>query len=69
MPLYCPQALGVIVTTNKKYSLQASGWNANLIATGPSIGVIVSSAATVPSGVSGTVRWSALLQINENKYT
>jgi hypothetical protein len=42
----------------------ASGWNASLQATGSIIQLVVSTGPTPASGMTGTVNWSGMLQIN-----
>lgn len=60
--------LGFVAVTAQRYSLQASGWSANLIATGTNFAVIVSNHVNVPSGVTGTTNWSILSQLNERQF-
>lgn len=60
-------ALGNTITTNQRYPLGASGWFGVLQATGPGFSVIVGTpTGSYASGVvTGTVSWSAIVQINE----
>jgi len=60
--------LGFVAATAQRYSLQASGWSANIIATGTNFAVIVSNHTNVPSGVTGTTNWSILSQLNQRQF-
>ena len=64
-----PQGLGVVNITNQRNTLQASGWVAQLqIASGGFMQLVVSTPTTVfvpTTGVTMTVKWSGLVQMNE----
>jgi hypothetical protein len=49
-------------------NLGASGWNGILQPTGTYIALVVSTPAAALAGQTGTVNWSAMLQINERGF-